>query len=92
MNAEIEKNIKKFFKREREFKRVYTKEECDAILAFRKDDPKKYDMFLNATNSEEVNMANYFTIVYIKNKNPHNGKNQTKGYVKKCMPVKKISN
>ena len=41
MNAEIEKNIKKFFKNEREFKRVYTKEECDAIVAFKNDEPQK---------------------------------------------------
>ena len=48
-------------------------------------------MVLNDVNSELekfISMSDCFTIVYIKNKNPHNGKNQTTGYIKKCLPFK----
>ena len=72
----INNRVKKFLKKNRNFKIVKNISDSDVALVFRRDNPTECNMVL--TNGEfpfcNIKNENLYTIFYVKNKNKHDSK------------------
>ena len=97
--AEIDKKINGFVKRflkqsqNRKYRIVSTRKEATAILIFIRSDLTRYNFVLNEEDNESLNRYesdDRITMIFLKNKNPHDSKNTTLGDIKKNAPLKKF--
>ena len=88
-----DKFLKKFFKRNPEFKQVTERKGCHSLLFFNPFDLKKtYSIYINDDNNEGQNkfIESYSEeIVFLKNKNPRDGKLVTKSSIEHSVGVKR---
>ena len=87
-----DKFLKKFFKRNTEFKQVTERKGCHCLLFFNPFDFKKtYSIYINDDNNEGQNkfIESYSEeIAFLKNKNPRDGKLATKSFIEHTVGVK----
>ena len=83
----IKCKIKFFFKNKRQFKRVYRRDDCDAVLIFYRDNLSYFNFVLNGEEEPFVmndpNAADKIVVIYVKNKNTHDSKQHTYSSIKK---------
>ena len=78
------KNIKKrFLKKHPKFKEVDNKKDADAVLIIDGDNPNNHDIRLNGFSDEYIEgLKNAgFGVYYLQNKNPHDRKHSTIGFI-----------
>ena len=78
------KNMKeKFIKNNPKFKEVDTKKDSDILLIIDRDIPNRYDIRLNKFSDEYIEgLRNAgFEVYYLKDKNPHDRKHSTIGFI-----------
>ena len=89
------KNIKKrFLKKHPKFKEVDTRKDADAALIIDSNDPNNHDIRLNGFSDEYIEgLRNAgFEVYYLKNKNPHDRKHSTIGFInRRVKPAPKNS-
>ena len=87
-----DKFLKKFFKRNPEFKQVTERKGCHSLLFFNPFDLKKtYSIYINDDKNEGQNkfIESYSEeIAFLKNKNPRDGKLATKSFIEHTVGVK----
>ena len=87
-----DKFLKKFFKRNPEFKQVTERKGCHSLLFFNPFDFKKtYSIYINDDKNEGQNkfIESYSEeIAFLKNKNPRDGKLVTKSFIEHTVGVK----
>ena len=90
--AGIVKRILKY-KENNKYRIVSTRKEADAILVFIRSDLTRYNIVLNEENNEHLNSYEHddrISMIFLKNKNPHDGKKATVGDIINTEPVKKF--
>ena len=79
--------LKRFFKKNNQFKLVDKKEDSDAVIIFRKDRIGTYRLALTKGDDPfsyvAPHEAHLFMLYYIKNKNSHDGNLSTFGHIKR---------
>ena len=97
--AKIDKTIdgmvKRFIKQNRKYRIVQTRQQANAILVFIRTNLSNYSFVLNEENNEDIiryERDNRITMVFLKNKNPHDNIRSTYGDIKKCLPATKSNN
>ena len=96
INLDIEKQVKRWLKTNRDFKKVKAKKEATAMLIFKKADLSKYSLIYN--NQIEYNEfydlamnTDGYTVIHIKNTNPHNNNRITLDHIRrKTVGAKKF--
>ena len=95
--AKIDKTIdifvKRFLKQNRKYYKVPKREQSDVILVFYRTDVSKYGIVLNKDSNnfiDEYERDDSVTLIYLKNKNPHDAKRTTYGDVKGIIPSAKM--
>ena len=92
----IDNEVKRFLKRNenKKYRMASTKKEADAMLIFPRHNLSGYSFALKGKkNNDEIdNWArdNLITIIYLKNKNPHDSRSATIGETNKLRPPKKL--
>ena len=87
-----EKFLKRFFKQNKQFKEVPERKGCHSLLFFNPTDTKKYNIYLNEDNNEDQNKFVELyphKIVFLINRNPHDGKRVAKSYIRNRTPARK---
>ena len=87
----IEVMVKKILKRNKQFYRVPELNGCDAILFYFRNDLTRYHIKLYKERNEAFMMLHELkgiTFVYLKNKNSHNVKLHTRGFIRTATPFK----
>ena len=87
----IEFMVKKFLKRNKQFYRVPELNGCDAVLFYFKDDLTRFHINLFIKESEsfkELHESKEIIFVYLKNKNSHDVKSNTRGFIRTGIPAK----
>ena len=87
----IESMVKKFLKRNKRFYRVPELNGCDAVLFYFRDDLTRYHIKLYTEGNEAFKMLHELrgmTFVYLKNKNSHDVKLHTHGFIRTSTPFK----
>ena len=91
MDRMIEVMVKKFLKRNKQFYRVPELNGCDAVLFYFRNDLTRYHIKLYKEGNEAFKMLHELkgiTFVYLKNKNSHDVKLHTRGFIRTATPFK----
>ena len=97
--AKIDKAINNIVKRllkqnqNRKYRIVSTRKEASALLIFIRSQLSSYSFVLNEENNETLDRYEHddrITIIFLKNKNPHDSKNATRGDINKNASAKKF--
>ena len=94
IDKSINSTIKRFLKQNgnKRYRIVSCRKQSDLIIVFNRYNLSTYSFVLNEENDEALNKCerdNRFTMVYLKNKNPHDAKRTTYGDFKKSAPASK---
>ena len=87
----IEFMVKKILKRNKQFYRVPELNGCDAVLFYFKNDLTRFHMNLHIKENEsfkELHESKEIIFVYLKNKNSHDVKSTTRGFIRSGTPAK----
>ena len=90
----IERLLKIFLKQpgNKKYKTIPSKKGADAVLIFERLDIVKYSMFLCDENNEFleecIENPSLVTLVFLKNKNPHDARSITYGDIRSTLPRK----
>ena len=87
----IESMVKKILKRNKQFYRVSELNGCDAVLFYFRDDLTRYHIKLYTEGNEafkKLHELRRMSFVYLKNKNSHNVKLHTRGFIRTSTPFK----
>ena len=90
----IKKFLKKFFKKNTNFKEVPERKGCDAIMMFDKKNLQDFTIFLNDDLNKdmiETVESGLFNTIFLKNTNPRDSKKATYGIIKHSKPSKSYS-
>ena len=90
----IRKFLKKFFKKNTNFKEVPERKGCDAIMMFDKKNLQDFTIFLNDDLNKdmiETVESGLFNTNFLKNTNPRDSKKATYGIIKHSKPSKSYS-
>ena len=85
----IKKLLKKFFKKNTNFKEVPERKGCDAIMMFSKKNLHDFTIFLNDDLNKDVIEAvesGLLNLIFLKNTNPRDSKKATYGIIKHSKP------
>ena len=84
--------VKRFLKQKQnnKYRIVSTREECTAMLIFIRSNLSAYSFILNDDKIDSYVSNDRITIIYLKNKNPHDSKKATIGDIKNVASVKKF--
>ena len=97
--AKIDRRIETIVKRllkyceNRKYRLVSTRKEADGVFIFNRSDLTKYTVVLNEEDNERLNSYVYnpnITMIFFKNKNPHNGRKTTLGDIRNAYQAKKF--
>ena len=81
--------MKRFFKRNKQFKIVKERKDCDSILYFLRQYPITTSFVID-NKSFDLPFDERYTYFFIKNKNPHDGKRCSRGFCKNEVDDKNI--
>ena len=87
----IESMVKKFLKKNKQFYRVSELNGCDAVLFYFKDDLTRFYIYLHIKENKsfkELHESKEIIFVYLKNKNSHDVKSNTCGFIRIGKPAK----
>ena len=87
------KFLKRFFKQNPQFKQVSERKGCHSLLFFNPVDLKSYSIYISNEKDEDQNkfIESYsHEIVFLNNRNPRDGKNVTRSFIKNAVDAKKI--
>ena len=87
----IKAQMKKFFKRDKQFKIVNERKNCDSILYFNREPPIKTSFAIDDDKSKDIPFGEAYTYFFLKNKNHHDGKRSSKAFYNDKIDKKKIS-
>ena len=76
----------------KKYRIVSSKKQSDAILVFNRYNLSTYSFVLNEENNEDIiryERDNRITMVFLKNKNPHDAKRATYGDIRNIIPAAK---
>ena len=85
----IKNQMKKFFKQNKQFKIVNERKDCDSILYFY----RKIPIILSFTvddKSKYIPFDERYTTIFLKNKNPHDGRRSSRAFKKDKVDEKNI--
>ena len=88
----INKFLKKFLKKNSQFKQVTERKGCHSLLFFNPFDLKTYHIYINDEKNEDQNklVRSYSQeIAFLNNKNPRDGKLTTRSFIKHAVDAKK---
>ena len=88
----INKFLKKFLKKNSQFKQVTERKGCHSLLFFNPFDLKTYNIYINDEKNENQNkFIELFSqeIAFLNNKNPRDGKLTTRSFIKHIVDAKK---
>ena len=88
----INKFLKKFLKKNSQFKQVTERKGCHSLLFFNPFDLKTYNIYINDEKNENQNkFIELYSqeIAFLNNKNPRNGKLATRSFIKHIVDAKK---
>ena len=91
IDRKIESMVKKFLKRNKQFYQVPEINGCDAILFYFRDDLTRYHIKSYIEGNEAYKKLQEFknlSFVYLKNKNSHDVKLHTRGFIRTTTPLK----
>ena len=97
--AKIDKRIDSIVKRilkyseNRKYRIVTRRKDADAVIVFIRSDLSKYNIVLNEENNEHLNNHEHdarITMIFLKNKKPHDSKKATLGDIINVQPAKKF--
>ena len=91
IDCKIESMVKKFLRQNKQFYRVPELNGCDTVLFYFRNDLTRYDMNLYIEGNEafkELHKSKEITFVYLKNKNTHDVKLNTCGFIRTGTPAK----
>ena len=85
IDFEVEKIVKKFLKRNKQFKRVANKEQATAMFVFNREDLLNYSFLCIEKIDNDILNNEYdgITKIYVKHTNPHDRRNATIGYIRR---------
>ena len=96
IDLEIEKIFSRWLKHNKHFCRVKTREESTAIFIFNREDLSRYNLIYNKDIDDKIEKFindKSFTLIYIKNTNPHDRNRSTLGHIRrKVVSAKKFYN
>ena len=88
----INKFLKKFLKKNSQFKQVTERKGCHGLLFFNPFDLKTYNIYINDEKNEDQNkFIELYSqeIAFLNNKNPRDGKLTTRSFIKHAVDAKK---
>ena len=87
IDANIKKMAKRFLKRNKQFRRVKTRNEATAILMFLRSDLSTFWVVLKDKDNNDLidNPEGSVTRIYLKHSNPHDRTNTTRGLIDRQM-------
>ena len=88
----INKFLKKFLKKNSQFKQVTERKGCHSLLFFNPFDLKTYNIYINDEKNEDQNkFVELYSqeIAFLNNKNPRDGKLATRSFIKHVVDAKK---
>ena len=91
IDRKIESMVKKFLKRNKQFYRVPELNGCDAVLFYFRNDLTRYHIKSYIEGNEaykKLQELKGITFVYLKNKNSHDVKLHTRGFIRTGIPFK----
>ena len=91
IDRKIESMVKKIKKKNKQFCRIPELNGCDAVLFFFRSDLTRYHIKLYIEGNEAFKKLlelKGITFVYLKNKNTHDVRLNTYGFIRKHTPVK----
>ena len=91
IDRKIESMVKNFLKQNKQFYRVPELNGCDAVLFYFRNDLTRYHIKLYKEGNEAFKMLHELkriTFVYLKNKNSHDVKLHTRGFIRTATPFK----
>ena len=91
IDRKIESMVKKILKRNKQFYRVQELNGCDAVLFYIRNDLTRYHIKLYIEGNEafkKLHELRGITFVYLKNKNSHDVKLNTRGFIRTGIPFK----
>ena len=89
MDKLIDKQVKRFLKQSKEFKIVNERKDCDAILYFYRKQPIKTSFAVDF-KQKELPFNEKYTYFFIKNKNKHDGRQNTMSFKNNHIDAKHI--
>ena len=91
IDRKIESMVKKFLKENKQFYRIPELNGCDAVLFYFRNDLTRYHIKLYKEGNEafkKLHRLRGITFVYIKNKNTHDVRLNTHGFIRTGIPFK----
>ena len=85
----INSQMKKFFKHYKQFKIVKERKDCDSIIYFKRQYPIT-TCFVNDNKTLDIPFDESYTYFFLKNKNPHDKKQNNRGFIKNQADDKNI--
>ena len=91
IDRKIESMVKKFKKKNKQFYRIPELNGCDAVLFYFRNDLTRYNIKLYKEGNEafkKLYELKGITFVYLKNKNTHDVRLNTYGFIRNSTPFK----
>ena len=81
-NKQLKKVLSKM-KMKGEYKQVFTFKECDILLILNHNNPRENAFYRKESFEEEIlsNIPEGFSVIYLKNSNPHDSKQIAKSFM-----------